>query len=524
MRRSILVISAVFILAFVLSGTAFASVYIFDYSSQTLSIRAPSVTLGAGNAGSSTISSVAADAATVTVLSAPYPPYVAITLVNSASSATGIGFQQEVTFVPSTYASYERSDLGNIRFCADSACGTLLYAWLESCVSPVSCTSSSTSAAAWVKLTSTIGGSGGTLTIYMGFLSRSTAFDGNYWGEASDLSTTYGQYDNGAKVFLYYNNGGTTTGFNVVNGGSLGVASMTDPYGVTTNVLALAGRGSTTTSSETVAWYTTGVAGNNFIIDGWVDILSTTDSATYNANALYAARGASSTTTRNYLLGEGWSNARSSLAYESGTTNTVLATSGTRSTGWAWSTSSLVGSTLTNGMYTAPSYAGGTSLATTTATNTNLGAANTYVGMANWAGAAGKSFFYQWKVRVYPPSRVMPSVSFGSVTRAYILAITNQASSSWNVNLAVASSSNTGRLTNLTMWFYSPTSVQIRIGTAVTQLTTGPVVTLPGSGTLYIALYASSSVSGSSTVTLSLKIQLESTGPYAQYTIYLTVN
>ena len=104
----------------------------------------------------------------------------------TSQSATPTIFQQMVTWNPSTYSTYEASDLGNIRFCADSNCNTPLYSWLESCTS--SCTPSASSASAWVRLTSSIAGNGGTLTIYMVFEATSVEFDGNYWGEAPNLT------------------------------------------------------------------------------------------------------------------------------------------------------------------------------------------------------------------------------------------------------------------------------------------------------------------------------------------------
>ena len=63
-RRSI----SVFIIVLLVAAAvpAIATVYDFGYSSMTGTLRNPSVTLGAGTAGSSTISSVAADAATAT--------------------------------------------------------------------------------------------------------------------------------------------------------------------------------------------------------------------------------------------------------------------------------------------------------------------------------------------------------------------------------------------------------------------------------------------------------------------------
>ena len=448
MRLSPLSVLAIAVSLLLSPAPTFASVSGFRYATQNSTIRNPSVTLVAGTAGSSKIDAVAPIAATATTTAgltfyetanapascspptvdtgltapgstgsytiSPYT-YVSITVTNSQTSATAAKLQVLLNVDFLNYQAYLRSDVGNIRFYSSTslASSSELYAWLEAFAGSTTA-NAATSSAVWVMIPTSIPASSAT-TIYMVFLPTTTTFDGVYWGEASDLSATYGQYDNAANVFLYYNNGGTSTGFAVVNGGSLGVTSMADPYGITTNVLSLAGSGSTTTSSETVAWHTTGVVGDNFIIDGWVDILGTTDGSTYNANALYAARGASSSTTTNYILGLGWTGTESSIAYESGTTNTVLATSGTRATGWTWSTSSIAGTALSNHLYTSQSYMGGTSISSTTATNGNLGAANTYLGIANWAGASGKSYFYQWKVRVYPPNGVMPTAAYAAV-------------------------------------------------------------------------------------------------------------
>src|SRR2546428_5558927 len=130
--------------------------------------------------------------------------FAPITLTNNQGSATPNPFQQKVTWNPSTYQGYEASDLGNVRFCADSPCTTQLNAWLESCTP--SCTPTATSASAWVKLTSSIAGGGGILTIYFVLQSPSTTFDGIFWGEEPSLSGSYGQYDNGANVFTFYDN------------------------------------------------------------------------------------------------------------------------------------------------------------------------------------------------------------------------------------------------------------------------------------------------------------------------------
>jgi len=142
--------------------------------------------------------------------------YIPITLTNGDSGATPSTLQVKVTWNPSssTFLSYEGPSLGNIRFCTTSSCGTMLYAWLESCTP--SCTTAATTASAWVKITQSIPNQGA-LTIYMVFLTQSTPFDGVYWGEAPTLSPTYGQYDNGASVFTFYDNFAGTAGPSATN-------------------------------------------------------------------------------------------------------------------------------------------------------------------------------------------------------------------------------------------------------------------------------------------------------------------
>jgi hypothetical protein len=140
---------------------------------------------------------------------------VTITITNSQTSSTPNPFQQMVTWNPSSFTAYEASNLGNIRFYSDSALTTPIYAWLESCTPSISNTG--ISATAWVRLTTPIAPNGGSLKIYMAFRPTSTTYDGIYWGEAPQLSGTYGQYDNGALVFNQYG-GASWSGFTTYEG------------------------------------------------------------------------------------------------------------------------------------------------------------------------------------------------------------------------------------------------------------------------------------------------------------------
>ena len=104
-----------------------------------------------------------------------------------------------------TYNSFERADLGNLRFYQG---GVELNSWCESGCNSIT----STNAVFWLKLTNTIG-AGATNVVDVVFGSLSTGYDGpsGYAGEAPQLSPSYAQYDNGASVFSFYDNfaGGT---------------------------------------------------------------------------------------------------------------------------------------------------------------------------------------------------------------------------------------------------------------------------------------------------------------------------
>ncbi len=209
----------------------------------------------------------------------------------------------------------------------------------------------------------------------------------------------------------------------------------------------------------------------------------------------YGTTGSGSTGT--YAVG-GWSSTKNDIVYENNGAVTTAAGSATISTNtWYYAELDYL-----TGASTFTTYLGSSLYAhtnTLTAMNPMLTSSSMYIApFARHTGTAAGSVLYDWmRVRGYPPSGVMPSASFGSTTPNYVLAIANGVSSPWNVNLGVASSSNTNRLVNLTLWFFSPTSVQIQLGTGVTQVTTGAAVSLPGSGTFYIGLYASTSSTGS---------------------------
>jgi PGF-pre-PGF domain-containing protein len=325
--------------------------------------------------------------------------YVNITLNNTQSVATPAPFQQLLDVNSIAYSSYEASNLQNVEFFYPN--GTVIPSWLESGDS-----NTAANTIYWLNISGGIPANT-KFRIFMGFATTSTnLFNKISTGEAPQLSATYGEYDDGAQVFDFYSQGNVSQ-YSIVNGGKLSLINQTTPYSQNAPVLSLTGSGSTATSQETVAWLNKPYVGNNVIIEGWINISA-------NDNALFAARGSSATTDTNYLLGSGWSGGQAVITYESGSTNTVLGTSGTRSTGWHWVSTYLSGSALNASVYSSQPYLGGTLLAATTATSTQISPSDSYLGIAVGAGQTSQAYFYQWRARAYPPNGVMPGATFGS--------------------------------------------------------------------------------------------------------------
>ncbi len=315
------------------------------------------------------------------------------------SAATSSTFQQKVTWDPVTYAAYEASDLGNVRFCADDACNTPLYAWLESCTG--TCGTSATLATAWVKLTSAIAGSGGALTVYMCFESTSTEFDGVYWGEAPDLSPSYAQYDNGANVFSLYDNfAGTTLSAlwtTVENAGS----TVTVNNGVTFTESA---------SASAYAFVVAAPTAYPFVAESYmVSIGSSSADPT-----LGVTTSTSVNTGIDPYVGYAMDDIPTTLTFASeaaggATTVSTNAAEGFQAGIWQMTWSATGAERASDGVVT---------LTGTSATNTiaNYGI---YVGQSNNVGST--SNVVRWaRERAYPPSDDMPTTSLGTTGTASI--------------------------------------------------------------------------------------------------------
>ncbi len=116
---------------------------------------------------------------------------------NTQSTATSAPFQQEANISLSAFSSYEASNLQNVEFLYPN--GTVIPSWLESY--------SSSYGLWWLK----IGGgipANSAVDIQIAFsLPTSTVLFNNFNdGEAPTLSSSYGEYDDGANVFNFYDN------------------------------------------------------------------------------------------------------------------------------------------------------------------------------------------------------------------------------------------------------------------------------------------------------------------------------
>ena len=527
MRRAIGPLLLVFVLVSS-ANVANATRYAFFTIQTTTSVRSPTVTLQPGTAGSSTISNGVY--AAVTVSSAMPQFYVTITLKNSQGSATSSPFQVLIQPDPSLYSTHEATNLGNIRFCADTFCTVTFYSWLEGCgaSSPYgSCSTSSTSAAFWIRLTSSIAAGGGVLTIYMAFLTTTSNFDGNVAGESPTLSSTYAQFDNGANVFNFYDNFAGTSG----PSSSLWTTSYFGSAGTfaTNNMLTI------TCAAHSA--YNAAVVEKTALTTPEV---AEADLASQTGNQFTdVGEGSAWDATANGVANNGYTiswNGQTGAQFD----RFWVDTAGTRTMLNTTAAGSIPN--FPSGVWHVSWYATGHEEARDGVGNpgafvqrdSTVSMPSTYVmviGEASSSGASG-TISVQWaRMRSTPPNDVMPSVSLGGIAPAangLILTFTNLGSTSWLANLAVVTTANTARLNNLTISFKNPNSKQIVLGASVPNQNSGPQVTLAATSTTSIVMGVTVSSSGTTTVNIGLKIQSPPSpgvaSVYCYDVIALTVN
>ncbi|MCL5106364.1 MAG: hypothetical protein M1331_03155 [Candidatus Marsarchaeota archaeon] len=130
--------------------------------------------------------------------------YAPITLRNNQPIPAPAPFQQMLVVNSSRYAQYEAGNLHNVFFFYAKNM-TTIPSWLAAGNSNLS-----SNTVYWLKLASGIPASS-EINITMGFAPRNESSFSAISGEAPQLSPSYGEYDNGAMVFLKYSNFNAST-------------------------------------------------------------------------------------------------------------------------------------------------------------------------------------------------------------------------------------------------------------------------------------------------------------------------
>jgi hypothetical protein len=308
----------------------------------------------------------------------------------------------------STYSSYINSAWSNVQFTTGAGnTGTVLQAWVENNAS-----NTAASTVVWVNLPSGIGASSGT-TIYMDFMPSSVMSASGPTGEAPQLSSTYAQYDDGASVFNNYWNFAGTSLPSGWTSGSVSGSTVT-----VNNGLTISGNG--TTAGSTYAATSSAVFNNNEILEGYINQNSGSTgnergmlgiSTVNNAEPVWDNSGGSGDTIAGWSAGKnGVLDIIQSETVLNGAT-TYLNSISYNSNRYIYS----VALSSSNGVTTFVNYGSVSSASSTTSDNPS---ASLYVnlGVYNTGGGGSFNLQYTWlRTRAYPPSGVMPSVSFGSV-------------------------------------------------------------------------------------------------------------
>jgi len=302
-----------------------------------------------------------------------------ITLSNNQSQPTPANFQQLIQ----TTIQYPNG----VRFWSPT--DGWLYAWLENI--------SNGTATIWVKIPSFIPANG-TYQLYM-IQDSTLPMDGVYWGEAPQLSPTYGEYDNGNEIFPYYQRfGGLSSlppNWSSVSGTGLTFASTyieieanqtTDGwYGIYLNPIP------SSLASTTTVWEFYGNIYNTAQTNNYAGTMQT---SVFNANYGYTFAGGYNPDIIHFVNAN---NQFYSTNYADTNNNKIY----TMQMSSATSLQMLVNYTQ---IYST------TSATPVTLSYFQFGTSN---GLPNY-GIANPIYVYWLRTRAYPPNGVMPTASFGA--------------------------------------------------------------------------------------------------------------
>ena len=333
---------------------------------------------------------------------------VPLTITNSQSTATGT-YQQMVNISESDYSSYINYSGNTANFELMYPNNTHIPAWIQA--------NDSGKLITFAKLNNIPAGS--STTVDLVFFNKSyntlSSSGSSGIGEASELSSSYAQYDDGPYVFNNYWNFAGTTLPNGFNQGAVKGSSIT-----VNNGLTISGNG--TTDGSTYIATTSPIFNNNEILEGYINqgsentvgergLLSIT--TINNAEPAWDNSGGAGDTVA------GWSAGRNDYEYIQSETvlngqATYLNYIGVTSNWYVYS----VALSSANGITTFVNHG---SISPPSSTTANIPSAPLYVNLGvNNTGTPGAVFNleYQWiLIRTYPPNGIMPSVSFGAILK-----------------------------------------------------------------------------------------------------------
>jgi hypothetical protein len=329
-------------------------------------------------------------------------------IVNTQSTPTPTGFQQMFSGTPFNAIA------GNV-VVYNSVSGALVPCWAES------------NSVLWCNLgANTIGASSSANGIYyFGLGASGTNFfiPGNDMGEAPQLSAAYGQYDNGANVFLSYFSATSTGGFTVTPNFKLTLVSgVAMPGGSTGNVIKVTGSGMSPSPYYNVPFvYKRGYPAQPSVIESSVELQSDAVSIAQGVAAIVDTTDASDPYISANGIGvtAGWGGNYFSQEYESNSVmSSPLNEQGTPVSSWIYGTVTFAGTSSTSWTGTiAPQLYSDTGGYSGTLTTQPLTTSPTLY-LSNFGDAANDAHSYDlyinWeRARVYPPGGVMPSVTYG---------------------------------------------------------------------------------------------------------------
>ena len=340
---------------------------------------------------------------TTSSASSPSPTpnyYVTITLKNSQSIATVKNFPQMLKINWSNYSGYLNANVSNIRF-YDSTTFTSaneLTGWIET-----NNTTTAKSSTVWVNLSSDIIPESASIQIYMGFLPKTSSWS-SHWGLSPTLSTKYGQFDNGANVFTFYDNFAGTT----VNTSKWQTVAnyATDTQN---NGLTLCAQ-----TSEYINFFSKNTYTYPLIVEGDYSITNYAGTPAYvgpgetistSINGVYLGAGLDS----GYYFSMGSNDQAGGLEVFSSSGSATGLTSVNQPLpdiiGMGWQSTG-----------TEYGYVNDNSVTSSTDSTNTISNYYLYVGGIGTGGSGTGSMFIQWyRARIPPPNNAMPTVSLSSV-------------------------------------------------------------------------------------------------------------